>query len=176
MDPNDDVGVGRRPWGRGNDLRTAYLQPWEYIGAPVRILLWIPSWRCFPNPPLSFSYPREQRRAEKEIIHIHTHAHAHAHTHAHAYTHAHAQISPPLAELVSQMLMSPRTTHVVPISQCPLDYRTSNRLRELATPKVRNNIWNIDMSEVGDWLSPKLHFNGRGTACPQWAGIRDLDR
>ncbi|XP_006107341.2 testicular haploid expressed gene protein isoform X1 [Myotis lucifugus] len=41
-----------------------------------------------------------------------------------------------------------RTTHNVPISQCTFDYQPSNRLRELATPKVRNNIWNIDMSEV----------------------------
>ncbi|XP_014395551.1 PREDICTED: testicular haploid expressed gene protein isoform X2 [Myotis brandtii] len=41
-----------------------------------------------------------------------------------------------------------RTTHNVPISHCTFDYQPSNRLRELATPKVRNNIWNIDMSEV----------------------------
>ncbi|XP_059551253.1 testicular haploid expressed gene protein [Myotis daubentonii] len=43
---------------------------------------------------------------------------------------------------------SNRTTHNMPISQCTFDYQLSNRLRELATPKVRNNIWNIDMSEV----------------------------
>ncbi|XP_028015126.1 testicular haploid expressed gene protein isoform X2 [Eptesicus fuscus] len=43
---------------------------------------------------------------------------------------------------------SNRIPHILPISPCTLDYRSSNRLRELATPKIRNNIWNIDMSEV----------------------------
>ncbi|XP_036898629.1 testicular haploid expressed gene protein isoform X2 [Sturnira hondurensis] len=34
------------------------------------------------------------------------------------------------------------------ISPSTLDYRSSSRLRELATPRIRNNIWSINMSEV----------------------------
>ncbi|XP_055422733.1 sperm microtubule associated protein 2 isoform X2 [Bubalus kerabau] len=41
-----------------------------------------------------------------------------------------------------------RTTSIWPIPRSTLEYRASNRLRELATPKVRNNIWSISMSEV----------------------------
>nr|XP_020757067.1 testicular haploid expressed gene protein isoform X2 [Odocoileus virginianus texanus] len=41
-----------------------------------------------------------------------------------------------------------RTTSIWPIPRSTLEYRASNRLRELATPKVRNNIWSINMSEV----------------------------
>ncbi|XP_070321336.1 sperm microtubule associated protein 2 isoform X3 [Odocoileus virginianus] len=40
-----------------------------------------------------------------------------------------------------------RTTSIWPIPRSTLEYRASNRLRELATPKVRNNIWSINMSE-----------------------------
>ncbi|XP_036703544.1 testicular haploid expressed gene protein isoform X2 [Balaenoptera musculus] len=41
-----------------------------------------------------------------------------------------------------------RTTAIWPIPRSTLEYRASSRLRELATPKVRNNIWSIHMSEV----------------------------
>ncbi|XP_069347978.1 sperm microtubule associated protein 2 [Eulemur rufifrons] len=41
-----------------------------------------------------------------------------------------------------------RTTPVWPISRPTLEYQASSRLKELATPKMRNNIWSINMSEV----------------------------
>ncbi|XP_061045069.1 sperm microtubule associated protein 2 [Eubalaena glacialis] len=41
-----------------------------------------------------------------------------------------------------------RTTPIWPIPRSTLEYRASSRLRELATPKVRNNIWSVHMSEV----------------------------
>ncbi|XP_075391274.1 sperm microtubule associated protein 2 [Tenrec ecaudatus] len=41
-----------------------------------------------------------------------------------------------------------RTTPIWPISRSSLDYQATNRLKELATPKIRNNIWSINMSEV----------------------------
>nr|XP_058918448.1 testicular haploid expressed gene protein [Kogia breviceps] len=41
-----------------------------------------------------------------------------------------------------------RTTPIWPISRSALEYRASSRLRELATPKVRDNIWSVHMSEV----------------------------
>ncbi|XP_037679716.1 testicular haploid expressed gene protein [Choloepus didactylus] len=41
-----------------------------------------------------------------------------------------------------------RTTPVWPIPRATLEYQPSGRLKELATPKVRNNIWRINMSEV----------------------------
>ncbi|XP_008835445.1 testicular haploid expressed gene protein isoform X2 [Nannospalax galili] len=41
-----------------------------------------------------------------------------------------------------------RTTPVWPIPRSTLEYQASNRLKQLATPKVRNSIWSIDMSEV----------------------------
>uniref|UniRef100_A0A8C0X5L7 Testicular haploid expressed gene protein n=1 Tax=Castor canadensis TaxID=51338 RepID=A0A8C0X5L7_CASCN len=41
-----------------------------------------------------------------------------------------------------------RTTPIWPISRPTLEYNASNRLKELAVPKVRNNIWSINMSEV----------------------------
>uniref|UniRef100_A0A8D0W0D2 Sperm microtubule associated protein 2 n=2 Tax=Sus scrofa TaxID=9823 RepID=A0A8D0W0D2_PIG len=41
-----------------------------------------------------------------------------------------------------------RTTAAWPIPRSTLAYRPSRRLRELATPKTRNNIWSINMSEV----------------------------
>ncbi|XP_031205272.1 testicular haploid expressed gene protein isoform X2 [Mastomys coucha] len=41
-----------------------------------------------------------------------------------------------------------RTTPIWPISRSTLEYQASNRLKQLATPKVRNNIWSINMSEV----------------------------
>ncbi|KAM5307276.1 sperm microtubule associated protein 2 [Glossophaga mutica] len=42
-------------------------------------------------------------------------------------------------------------SRITPVHSTPrstLDYRSSSRLRELATPRIRNNIWSIDMSEV----------------------------
>ncbi|XP_007460489.1 PREDICTED: testicular haploid expressed gene protein [Lipotes vexillifer] len=41
-----------------------------------------------------------------------------------------------------------RTTPIWPIPRSTLEYRASSRLRELATPKVRSNIWSIHTSEV----------------------------
>ncbi|XP_050995726.1 LOW QUALITY PROTEIN: testicular haploid expressed gene protein [Acomys russatus] len=41
-----------------------------------------------------------------------------------------------------------RTTPIWPIPRSTLEYQPSNRLKQLATPKIRNNIWSIDMSEV----------------------------
>ncbi|XP_066109502.1 sperm microtubule associated protein 2 isoform X1 [Saccopteryx bilineata] len=41
-----------------------------------------------------------------------------------------------------------RTMPILPIRQSALEYQASRHLRELATPRVRNNIWSINMSEV----------------------------
>ncbi|XP_021030424.1 testicular haploid expressed gene protein isoform X1 [Mus caroli] len=41
-----------------------------------------------------------------------------------------------------------RTTPIWSIPRSTLEYQASNRLKQLATPKVRNNIWSINMSEV----------------------------
>ncbi|KAF7469734.1 testicular haploid expressed gene protein [Marmota monax] len=41
-----------------------------------------------------------------------------------------------------------RTTPTWPIPRATLEFQSSNRLKELATPKIRNNIWSIQMSEV----------------------------
>ncbi|XP_052021222.1 testicular haploid expressed gene protein isoform X1 [Apodemus sylvaticus] len=41
-----------------------------------------------------------------------------------------------------------RTTPIWPIPRSTLEYQATNRLKQLATPKVRNNIWSINMSEV----------------------------
>nr|XP_040146754.1 testicular haploid expressed gene protein isoform X2 [Ictidomys tridecemlineatus] len=41
-----------------------------------------------------------------------------------------------------------RTTPTWPVPRATLEYQSSNRLKELATPKIRNNIWSIQMSEV----------------------------
>ncbi|XP_005406100.1 PREDICTED: testicular haploid expressed gene protein isoform X2 [Chinchilla lanigera] len=41
-----------------------------------------------------------------------------------------------------------RASPIWSVPRASLDYRASGRLRELATPKVRNNIWSINMSEV----------------------------
>ncbi|XP_057629055.1 testicular haploid expressed gene protein isoform X1 [Chionomys nivalis] len=41
-----------------------------------------------------------------------------------------------------------RTTPIWPIPRSTLEYQPSNRVKQLAIPKVRNNIWSIDMSEV----------------------------
>ncbi|KAK2508780.1 hypothetical protein MC885_011687 [Smutsia gigantea] len=41
-----------------------------------------------------------------------------------------------------------RTSPAWPITRPTLEYQASRRLRELATPRVRKNIWSINMSEV----------------------------
>ncbi|XP_025717147.1 sperm microtubule associated protein 2 isoform X2 [Callorhinus ursinus] len=41
-----------------------------------------------------------------------------------------------------------RTAPVWPVPRSSLEYQASSRLRELAAPRVRNNIWSINMSEV----------------------------
>uniref|UniRef100_A0A8C4N2L6 Theg spermatid protein n=1 Tax=Equus asinus asinus TaxID=83772 RepID=A0A8C4N2L6_EQUAS len=48
----------------------------------------------------------------------------------------------------SEYYNSSRTTPIWPISKATLECQPSSRLRELATPKVRNNIWSLNMSEV----------------------------
>ncbi|XP_073659723.1 sperm microtubule associated protein 2 isoform X2 [Tursiops truncatus] len=45
-------------------------------------------------------------------------------------------------------VLKDRTTPIWPIPRSTLEYQASDRLRELATPKVRSNIWSIHMSEV----------------------------
>ncbi|XP_062966013.1 sperm microtubule associated protein 2 [Cynocephalus volans] len=63
-------------------------------------------------------------------------------------------VSPRVEELsrpkrfYSEYYNSNRTTPIWPIPRSTLEYQASNRLKELATPKVRNNIWSINMSEV----------------------------
>nr|XP_025717149.1 testicular haploid expressed gene protein isoform X4 [Callorhinus ursinus] len=42
-----------------------------------------------------------------------------------------------------------RTAPVWPVPRSSLEYQASSRLRELAAPRVRNNIWSINMSESG---------------------------
>ncbi|XP_012878129.1 PREDICTED: testicular haploid expressed gene protein [Dipodomys ordii] len=41
-----------------------------------------------------------------------------------------------------------RTTPIWPIPRPTLEYHPTDRLKELAIPKIRTNIWNMDMSEV----------------------------
>ncbi|OBS75997.1 hypothetical protein A6R68_17550 [Neotoma lepida] len=41
-----------------------------------------------------------------------------------------------------------RTTPIWPIPRSSLEYEPSNRLKQLAIPKVRNNIWSINISEI----------------------------
>ncbi|XP_069864028.1 sperm microtubule associated protein 2 isoform X2 [Dipodomys merriami] len=41
-----------------------------------------------------------------------------------------------------------RTTPIWPIPRPTLEYHPTDRLKELAVPKIRTNIWNMDMSEV----------------------------
>ncbi|XP_027441634.1 testicular haploid expressed gene protein isoform X2 [Zalophus californianus] len=41
-----------------------------------------------------------------------------------------------------------RTAPIWPVPRSSLEYQASSRLRELAAPRVRNNIWSINMSEV----------------------------
>ncbi|XP_058584649.1 testicular haploid expressed gene protein [Neofelis nebulosa] len=48
----------------------------------------------------------------------------------------------------SEYFNNNRSTSVWPVPRPTLEYQASSRLRELATPRVRNNIWNINMSEV----------------------------
>ncbi|TEA33456.1 hypothetical protein DBR06_SOUSAS8010363, partial [Sousa chinensis] len=65
-----------------------------------------------------------------------------------------AEVSRRLAELArpkrfySEYYNNNRTTPIWPIPRSTLEYQASDRLRELATPKVRSNIWSIHMSEV----------------------------
>ncbi|XP_073076840.1 sperm microtubule associated protein 2 isoform X1 [Manis javanica] len=44
---------------------------------------------------------------------------------------------------------SNRTSPIWPIARPTLKYQASRRVRELATPRVRNNMWSMNMSEVG---------------------------
>ena len=78
-----------------------------------------------------------------------------------SYTHKHTDVAPG-GGLGSQAWLSLRTTPIWPIPRSTLEYRASSRLRELATPKVRNNIWSIHMSEVGALLPLELPSSPRG--------------
>lgn len=62
----------------------------------------------------------------------------------------------PQAEELCQLWLSPRTTPIWPVPRSSLEYQASSRLRELAAPRVRNNIWSINMSEVGACCPPAL--------------------
>nr|KAF6347515.1 theg spermatid protein [Pipistrellus kuhlii] len=59
-------------------------------------------------------------------------------------------VSPRMEELArpKKFHMENYNCNRMPVSPCTLEYQLSNRLRQLAAPKVRNNIWSIDMSEV----------------------------
>ncbi|XP_040318504.1 sperm microtubule associated protein 2 isoform X3 [Herpailurus yagouaroundi] len=48
----------------------------------------------------------------------------------------------------SEYFNNSRSTSVWPVPRPTLAYQASSRLRELATPRVQNNIWSINMSEV----------------------------
>ncbi|XP_045347047.1 testicular haploid expressed gene protein isoform X3 [Leopardus geoffroyi] len=48
----------------------------------------------------------------------------------------------------SEYFNNNRSTSVWPVPRPTLEYQASSRLRELATPRVRNNIWSINMSEA----------------------------
>ncbi|KAM5232339.1 sperm microtubule associated protein 2 [Hipposideros larvatus] len=48
----------------------------------------------------------------------------------------------------SEFYNNSRNTPIWPIPLSTLEHQTSSRLRELATPKVQNNIWSINMSQV----------------------------
>ncbi|KAB1259375.1 Testicular haploid expressed gene protein [Camelus dromedarius] len=48
----------------------------------------------------------------------------------------------------SECYSNNRTTSVWPIARSTLGYQASSRLRELARPKMRSNIWSTSMSEV----------------------------
>uniref|UniRef100_A0A8C7AAG9 Sperm microtubule associated protein 2 n=1 Tax=Neovison vison TaxID=452646 RepID=A0A8C7AAG9_NEOVI len=52
------------------------------------------------------------------------------------------------AELPCQLWLSPRITPIWPVPRSSLEHHASSRLRELAAPRIRNNIWSINMSEV----------------------------
>lgn len=64
-----------------------------------------------------------------------------------------------------------RTTPIWPIPRSTLEYQASNRLKQLATPKVRNNIWSINMSEVGSPCHTLLSGWGSGDRC-LWMQVR----
>ncbi|XP_058138275.1 sperm microtubule associated protein 2 [Dasypus novemcinctus] len=63
-------------------------------------------------------------------------------------------VSPRVEELsrpkrfYSEYYNNNRTTPIWPIPRATLEHRPSSRLKQLATPRVRNNIWSINMSEV----------------------------
>ncbi|CAK7293042.1 Testicular haploid expressed gene protein [Vulpes lagopus] len=48
----------------------------------------------------------------------------------------------------SEYYNNSRSTPIWPIPRSSLEYQASSRLRDLAIPRVRNNIWSINMSEV----------------------------
>lgn len=56
--------------------------------------------------------------------------------------------------MIAELRMPFRTTPIWPIPRSTLEYQPSNRLKQLAIPKVRNNIWSINMSEVGGACPP----------------------
>lgn len=79
----------------------------------------------------------------------------------------------PLVGLLSQTWTSLRSTSVWPVPRPTLEYQASSRLRELATPRVRNNIWSRNMSEVGALLSSGAPPSTRGAGGPRQKGHTD---
>ncbi|XP_057566435.1 testicular haploid expressed gene protein isoform X5 [Hippopotamus amphibius kiboko] len=83
-----------------------------------------PSWRYFGNRARRWAVPEPQ--SQRGVTHTGT--------------------RPPGGW--AQARLSLRTTPTWPVPRSTLEYRASRRLRDLATPKVRDNIWSIHMSEV----------------------------
>ncbi|XP_029773081.1 testicular haploid expressed gene protein isoform X6 [Suricata suricatta] len=64
-----------------------------------------------------------------------------------AVTHRVEELARP-KRFYSEYFNNDRTTGVWPIPRRTLEYQASNRLRELAAPRSRHNIWSINMCEV----------------------------
>lgn len=67
--------------------------------------------------------------------------------------------------MTAELQVSFRTTPIWPIPRSTLEYQASNRLKQLAIPKVRNNIWSINMSEVGSARHTLLSGRDSGDSC-----------
>ncbi|XP_031804116.1 testicular haploid expressed gene protein [Sarcophilus harrisii] len=59
-----------------------------------------------------------------------------------------------------------RSTPIWPISRASLEAKASPRLKVLAYPKIRNNIWVVDSSETGDWY-PNPNPKGKEMPLPE---------
>lgn len=72
---------------------------------------------------------------------------------------------------MAELQVSFRTTPIWTIPRPTLEYQASNRLKQLATPKVRNNIWSINMSEVGRTCHTLFSGWNSGDSC-LWMQVR----